>query len=396
MSVINQMLKDLEKREQHAPVSATSPLVSGGRVERPPENLNFRWLAAVVLLVLLLLAGGWWLFAGNSPLPSTPVTEVAEPTAVVQSTKMQGKPVLAGDNLAGKSEPQQPLTVVDAADRLSMVAQQNVPLVIEQPTDDPVRPQADLPVAKAKPQAKPEKMPDDKAVAVVAPKVEPVTETKAVVAPAPVVAEPPKAPKVMAIKEVRLSQSELAAAKFRKAEERIEAGDISGAQDLLRQVLAIKPDQAKARARLASLYYGQKNSGEAAKILSEGLKIQPGNVEFRLMLARIFQQGKNERQALAYLNQGPLPAAEDVDFHALRGALAQQLKQYADAVSSYRLLAQYQPEQGRWWLGWGIAADGLNDTQTALAAFQQALKSRNLSASAVGYAKKRIQQLGEL
>ncbi len=166
------------------------------------------------------------------------------------------------------------------------------------------------------------------------------------------------------------------------------------AEAALRRALAADPDHLPARETLATLLLGQGRISEAAAVLTEGLKSTPGHLPFRKAQARILAgQGESSR-ALEVLNQGPVPAtAADPDFHAMRAALQQRLGLHGEAARGYRELLAVYPAGGIYWLGLGISLEGEGQTSEAADAYREALLRPDLPMTSRDFAGKRLKAL---
>ncbi|MGL5504624.1 MAG: hypothetical protein ACRDCL_13910, partial [Aeromonas veronii] len=85
--------------------------------------------------------------------------------------------------------------------------------------------------------------------------------------------------------------------------------------------------------------------------------------------------------------------ASNMDYYATWAGLTQELGQNADAAALYVKLLRQQPDQGRWWLGLGVAEDGQGHSQRALDAYRNALLHGNLGEASTNWLEQRIGQL---
>jgi MSHA biogenesis protein MshN len=194
------------------------------------------------------------------------------------------------------------------------------------------------------------------------------------------------------ITEEHLSPHEEAALDRRKGLQAVAKGQLDVARDAFSRVLANEPKDHEIRERLAGLLYGDGRVPEAQQLLEEGIRLAPARADFRLMQARLALSTGNKAQALQSLSGWEPPVASNLDYYATRAALAQELSQTSLAASSYRLLAQAQPEEARWWLGLGISLDKQGRPLAALDAYRKAL-GLPLSAGSRHFVQQRIGQL---
>ncbi|PJC94654.1 hypothetical protein CUC44_04650 [Aeromonas lusitana] len=206
-------------------------------------------------------------------------------------------------------------------------------------------------------------------------------------------AAPPRKPGVLKIETVDLSEPELAALAERKATTAMAKGQMREAQDNYYQVLVHDPHNQDAREQLAALLYGEGRLTEAGQVLEEGLRLDPQQADFRLLLARVAISAGDKPKALDWLTGYQPELASNLDYYATWAGLTQELGQHAQASDLYVKLLRQQPDQGRWWLGLGVAEDGQGHSQRALDAYRNAQLHGNLGAASTNWLEQRIAQL---
>lgn len=257
MSVINQMLKDLEQRQQGGE----------GAVYVPPVRQQGWWMLLLTLICGLALGIlGWrtWIYWQQSQ-------------RVVEARQLQA---------AGEPTPDAIARAVPAAVPAS-AEQEPVDQVVALPTP---RHLATSPTAE--PQQAEERTADDADVAAIDEEGPSDEELQpdlyaelAAEQEAPAAA--PRKPGVLKIETVNLSEAELATLAERKATTAMAKGQLRDAQDNYYQVLAHDPRNQGAREQLAGLLYGEGRLSEASQLLEEGLRFDPEQADFRLLLARL-------------------------------------------------------------------------------------------------------------
>ena len=197
----------------------------------------------------------------------------------------------------------------------------------------------------------------------------------------------------LTISRRKMSPQELAKQKFTQAEQAVLSDNINQAEQLLEEILLLEPNHKAARKQLAALWFGRQSYQAALNLLSQGIALSPQDSEYHLMQARIYLsqgQGDNALQTLKVLAD-----SSNVEYQALLANTAQQQGQFNSAITAYRHLVNLQENKGRWWLGLAIAFDSDSQFIKAEQAYQMAIDQQNLSASAAGFARKRITELGE-
>ncbi len=400
MSVINQMLKDLDKRQQHNP-QAISPLV-----EDSGRSIRAYLLIALVLLVLLFSA---WLalryFADfdwenrveviNEPVnsntervvesepPSQQQTqslqavaqaidvEVSSPQVNHSKTEVQAQPSTESQQLAPASTP--PPATIDA------LAQANSQRLEEKPSlkNSP----ATTASVTNKPQAEAKPSMAEEPLSTVSTRAEDS------------VIQPSVAEGELQIKPLELSLEQRVAMYKRRGFQALEQNQPSQARVEFAKALQLEHQAHEVREQLAALVYASGDLARAVNLLEEGLQLQSQRSSFRLMLARIFVQQQQLPQALAYLEGATPEVAGNVDYYAMQAGLAQRLDRQQLALSSYQRLLRYEPNRARWWLGYAIANDKLENYAEALSAYRQAQLVGQLSANSSDFVASRITQL---
>lgn len=425
MSVINKMLQDLDKRQQ---VHSLSNITVNQAQYLGRTSSSRKWL---VICLLSLLVGGLSMYAFQASYRSQqttiiPSNTVATPsTHQLESSPQSSVPIEATTNTVsiatmteiGQTKPQQS-TSTQASDKLEIsVAQPN-------PTDKatleatsqsvPVQAkESSAPVSAVNPpsanvvqaQASDTNRPIDSAKVHQTEPNATVSNQTAQVAPEPSQARAnqqaeftgvqPKAAGQMAVKEVKLSPSQLAQKQVALASDAEKQGQLLKAMGYYDKALKLDPSLHEARKQLAALHYGQGELAQAAEVLSQGRLLYPQEYEFYLLLARIQHAMGDTDSALASLAQIP-------DRHVLarqkwlaQTDLAQKQGQFTLVEQAYRQLLQQEPQQAKWWMGLAYALDSQQQFAQASQAYRTALSYSGLSTQATAFIEQRLLQLGD-
>ncbi|GIU41043.1 MSHA biogenesis protein MshN [Shewanella sairae] len=198
----------------------------------------------------------------------------------------------------------------------------------------------------------------------------------------------------MAVTEVKLSPKQLAQKQMQAASDAQQSGLHSEALKHYEAALAHYPAQHEARRQVAALYYGQNKLAKAEQVLEQGRLLFPKHYEFSLLLSRVLQASGRNAQALLSLNAIPDASDFAVKKWHQQSDLAQKQNNYPVAEQSFRQLAKREPNQGRWWMGLAYALDSQQKYTDAKLAYQQALSQGNLSTQSKVYVDNRLLQLG--
>ena len=376
MSVINQMLKDLDRRQQEA---------EGAAVYVAPVRQQGWWMLVLTLLCTLALGIlGWrtWIFWQQSQRASLPAAQVEAPRTAPAVAPSAPLAVVATTQAVSSAAPVAKVPAAGAESTAARVA----PSAAEQaPADEAVLADEGNPEEELGDETIPsdeELQPDLYA--------ELAAEQSAEEAPAPAA---PRKPGILKIETVELSDAELATLAERKATTAMAKGRMQEAQDGYYEVLAHDPHNQGAREQLAGLLYGAGRLTEAAQVLEEGLRLDPAQADLRLLLARVAISGGDRQKALDWLTGYQPDIASNLDYYATWAGLAQELGQPVQASEMYVRLLRQQPDQGRWWLGLGVAEDGQGHRQRALDAYRNAQLHGNLGEASTQWLEQRIGQL---
>jgi Flp pilus assembly protein TadD len=163
---------------------------------------------------------------------------------------------------------------------------------------------------------------------------------------------------------------------------------------LLHDALQLNPSHLDARTLfLQTLLKAHANPEEIADFVQDSLQLFPDNLLFVKTQAHLYAQQKNFAAATNTLEQINPDSVDDTTYLSLLAAGYQQQQRFPPAERIYQRLTQQQPEKAEHWLGLAICQDKLNQTQAAAQAYQQALDKNTLNADVVNYIKQRLSAL---
>jgi len=205
----------------------------------------------------------------------------------------------------------------------------------------------------------------------------------------------------MAVTEVKLSDEQLAQKRLILATEAQSQGLQEDAIVYYSEALGLNPKLHQARKQLAALYYGQGRLNFAIELLKQGSAQFPAEYDYVLLLARVQQVSGNKQQALATLSLIPDSSMLARQKWAEQSSLAQESNDFVLAEQGYRNLLGVEANQARWWMGLGYSLDAQAKYSAAKDAYKQAVfyksvPQKGLSAQALNYIENRLAQLGEI
>lgn len=190
-----------------------------------------------------------------------------------------------------------------------------------------------------------------------------------------------------------LSSEQQAQIAFQQAVKLIARGDEKNAQHALEKSLAHNPLHERARETLAASFLNTGRVSEAAHSLREGLRLQPGSAPLAKLYARVLvNQGENDA-ALAVLERARPSAAGEVDYYALLAVLYRGAGKHAQAARIYEQMLKLRPAVAAWWMGLALAQDAMGESDQALSAYQRAQRAGGLNSEVLHYVQSRIAAL---
>jgi MSHA biogenesis protein MshN len=378
MSVINQMLKDLDKRQVQQPENST-PIIGA----RPGTSTLKITLIVVSIAVLLNVVGfyAWQLYSENKSLKtqvsaheSAQVSESKATETNKQTTSAVEQATQPGEKITSN---QQPIELDKSPATSAIASMPSIAETLPSETLPSISQQVSI-VSTTQ-----EQIPTESVNAKAADKQKPIRENLA-----QVVNEPS-----LTISRRELSPQALVKKKIIAAEQALEANEIAEAETLFEDVLLVMPEHHSARKQLAALWYGKKAYQNALNLLSQGIAMAPKTAEMRLMSARIYLEQGLIQQAMNILQ--PVASLPHTELQSLLATIAGQLSDHKSAVKAYENLILLEPSTGRWWLGLAVSFDSQGKFAEASQAYKQALTTKNLSDSTAQFARQRVIELGD-
>jgi MSHA biogenesis protein MshN len=374
MSLINQMLQDLDKRGSDA--IAAEPMYAQIRpVNAPPSRRAWWW----VFLPTALLGGilAWLLMAQF--LPNLRLRQAVMPAL--------SKQVVPGAQPSSK--------ILDVATLPTMPT----------PAPSAMPPIADLPLL-LKLSSGLDKAPvasassvEKNLTPVVIAKIEKIspesfdaTEKNKSAQPVPILKPSEQIPAVSKfVKEITPQQQ--AEGEYRQATILQQQGRAADAVSMLELALKSDSQHTAARQTLITLLLETKRHDDAMRWLQQWLGADKNLPGMAMILARL-QVEKGLIPAAVETLQRSLPHAQDKpDFLAFMAALQQRQSHHKEAADLYREALKRMPQNAVWLMGLAISlqADGRN--QEALDAYKQARGGNGLSPELLAFVEQRIIQL---
>ncbi len=109
----------------------------------------------------------------------------------------------------------------------------------------------------------------------------------------------------------------------------------------------------------------------------------PSRVAAAKRLARLHAESGQWESAWRVLERSAPHATKDAEYQGFAGTVLRKLKRSQDAAEHYRRAIALQPNEGRWWVGLGLALEDLGRRKEAKQAFSAAREREQTLAPAL-------------
>ncbi len=382
MSVVNQMLRDLDARQATPDVLQVEPAVSIRSNIARRRNL---WLIGVGVAIVCAAAIAVTRAPGGAITPTAAPAIAMTSASTAHSNALQ--PAAVGTSVRSKAHADGPGPMHAAASsgiRSALSTESTATPVAAAPNvaaaSTPVSPRLGGATNAVKPATESRPVPS-------APPVEHRATVVATAKPAASLTtnEPTRIEKRM------LDQgTESADAAFRRAAGLIEKGRITDAKIALNAALAANPDHAAARQTLAALLIEARALDEAQATLTEGLARDAGNSNFAIVLARLQLERGDQSSALELLTKHRAAGAANAQYRAFHAALLRRAGRHAEAADEYLAALRQAPGVGAWWVGLALSHEANERDAEAMHAFRQARASGALTAELADLVERKL------
>lgn len=198
----------------------------------------------------------------------------------------------------------------------------------------------------------------------------------------PTPAQAPKAAKPVLVKKVSVNsvnykkQVISLESEMDRALLSIKNGDLNDAKACLQSIIAKDPSEIKAREHLASIYLTYGHFEHAMRELEEGLEYAPDNPKLITLKARVLIKQGLADEAIALLKNDHPSIASHPEFYATLAFALETQGHNAEASSYYKSLTKLDPNNGRYWLGYGLALEKSKQKDLAIDAYKRASQTK--------------------
>jgi MSHA biogenesis protein MshN len=191
----------------------------------------------------------------------------------------------------------------------------------------------------------------------------------------------------------RLTPKQQAENEFHRAYQLMTQGRNTEAMGGFATALQLDPAHALARQNMVSMLLEQKRKADAERVLQEGLDINRQETGFALLLARLQAERNALPQALDTMTLSLPYAGKQPEYLAILAALMQRQHRHKEAIEYYKQALQLKPNSGVWLMGLGISLREEKRNDEAVYAFKQALASHTLNAELIAFVEQQLKEL---
>lgn len=175
-----------------------------------------------------------------------------------------------------------------------------------------------------------------------------------------------------AIRIEKIERRETQDDQYRVAVETLKQGHTEEGVAMLQSLLQANARNVAARQTLAGAYVGQRRWDEALALLGQGLALMPEQATWAMSVARIQVERGQAAEAWATLQKHAGHALQNAEYQGFAGVLLQHLKKPHEAVERYRAALRLRPREGRWWYALATALEEDGQAADALEAYRRA------------------------
>ena len=198
------------------------------------------------------------------------------------------------------------------------------------------------------------------------------------------------APSSIEKRPVLATPRDRADAEYRRADKAFAAGHPAEAVEALKAALKHDPTHVQVRQALLGQLLESRKYTEALGILQDGLEIQPAQIGWAMSLARLQLEQGDFAAADRTMLRSQAYAERNADYAGFQGHLKTRLGEHRLAASHYQRATRLAPNEGRWWLGLGLAQEADAQLPEAREALRRALATGTLSAELVAVAEQHL------
>ncbi|WP_036303043.1 tetratricopeptide repeat protein [Methylotenera sp. L2L1] len=419
MSLINQMLKDLEQRGARPTDVQQAITPQFGASKKRSNNKAIGTIGLILIVIAVAYAVFFALEQPNRIKDLLGFNRASENSTENQTNKI--KPANFGQTIQDKGLaeevlPAAPITSANDANEsgINTQAQQNTqPSNLFETTlrydldqryklDQPAKTTiiVNTPKITAPTATEHEKKPREPIEVKQNQKINESQKSEAVTTPASKSISPqPIASKPQANINKKISPEQNANSYYQQALSYLQQGRVAESEANLAKALEFNPTHHEARLTLASLLLDNKRLNDAKDVLNTGLQISPEQNEFRIALARLQINAGDQATALSTLEHGLQYAANHAAYQAFLATLLQRSGRHEEAISHYMKAVSLETNAGsvksNTLVGLGISLQATGKLEHAQQAFIKAQQTGSLGPGLSSFVDQQLKKISQ-
>ncbi|MCR8923049.1 tetratricopeptide repeat protein [Dasania sp. GY-MA-18] len=173
----------------------------------------------------------------------------------------------------------------------------------------------------------------------------------------------------------------------------IRSGDEAAAEDKLQRFLQRYPEAPAANTLLIELLIKQNRLAAAQTLLDTQPALISQSSALRRLQAHLLVLNKDPEKAVQLLLSKQPDIKSETPYYELLAMAAQRAQQYSLSVQVYKSLLRFDAGQGSWWVGLAISEELMGLKADARADFLQAMRAGRITPSLRDYARSRYDAL---
>lgn len=395
MSLINDVLRDLEERNATPPQNAGHAPASAARARRRTSVRWPLWLLGAVAVGVVLHFG---LQDARRPEPA----RAQMPLLAQAQSGAQATPAPSPARLAGTA-PQQTLQAShlsnhSSADKPAGAAKTAGQSLETVAPAEPAEPVESIEAAEPAPPARAVPEPEQ-----VREKAQPQANGNPRQQQQPAAGESPATAVALEGEQLqpeatisinRSNPAPDASSPLATARRQLAGGQLRRAESQLRSLIAERPELTEAHRLLARAQQQQRRPQAAIATLEHGLQQATEPEQLAALLGRILLQRGETARARAILEDHAPALIDAPDYHLLLAAAHRQAGDHEAAAQHYRALSEVLPRRGAVWVGLGASLEALKQPDEAADAYGHALEGDDQRSAS--FARRRLSALKPL
>ncbi|MEQ1600642.1 MAG: tetratricopeptide repeat protein [Methylophilaceae bacterium] len=179
---------------------------------------------------------------------------------------------------------------------------------------------------------------------------------------------------------------------YQQALSSLQLGRVAEALDMLRKSLEANPNNHEVRQTLIGLLVENQRRDEAMVLLKAGLKIAPEQSGYSQTLARLQLDSGQRLEALSTLEKGLPYAGNDSQYHGFLAVLLQRAERHNEAIQHYQTALNDGSNLPAWLVGLGVSLQAQGRLPEAQAAYSKS-QHTTLGAELAQFVDQRLKQI---